>query len=160
MSLRHFQAIDHAKLKCNSAFYPNKLDLEFVCEGPSMTRQEFTDECDVNMIMARYEKGGVWPYPPNGVEPQFVDFVGMPDLQEALGAMDAARDAFMRLPAIVRKEFDNDAVRFVEFAQDGNNLGKMREWGLADPEKVPDEPMRVRVMPEPDAPPIVPTTAK
>lgn len=129
---------------------PHRRDVVTVPEGESMTRQEFTDECDVNQIMARYEKNGIWPVQNGMVEPRYLDFGNMPDnLMEALEQISQASEAFMMLPASVRKEFDNDAARFVEFASDGNNLGKLREWGLAEPEKVPPGPMEVKIVGEP-----------
>jgi len=99
----------------------------------SMTRQEFKDECDLNVLLAQYEKNGVWPPPLPGVEPQYLDVSEVPDLMGALEYMSKAEAAFMALPAKVRREFDNDPLRFVEFAENGENIGKMREWGLAPP---------------------------
>lgn len=126
------------------------------CELPSKTRQEFMEECDVNEIWRRYEsQGGKWPPPENGSIPTYVDFVGMPDLQGAMKSMIEAEDAFMSLPAAVRKEFDNDALRFVEFAS-GNapdRMEKLRAWGLAAPQKAPPEPISVKLVPEPNVPP-------
>ena len=139
-----------------SAFYPDRLEMNFEDSSPSMTRQEFADECDVNKIMERYEKGGMFPPMDPNREPMYLDFVGMPDLQQALACMMDAEEAFMRLPAVVRKEFDNDAMRFVEYAQNGDNLEQLRKWGLAEPEKAPDAPMRVEVVNPVEAPAIAP----
>lgn len=113
---------------------------------PSMTRGEFQEECDVNAIMQRYENTpGGWPFAPP-VE-NYVDFTAVPNnLQEAMSMMMAADEAFMRLPAKVRGEFDNDPLRFAEYAADARNLPRLREYGLAEPEKVPDPPMRVEVV--------------
>lgn len=138
-----------------SAFNPLAIQVDADIHGPSKTRQEFSDECDVNRIMAYYNASGVFPFKEKDA-PVYYDFVGMPDLQDALGQLYQAEEAFMTLPAIVRKEFDNDPVRFVEFAQDPDNIKRMREWGLADPEKVPEPPMRVEVIAPADAPAIVP----
>lgn len=114
--------------------------------GPSLTRQEFLDECDVNGIMDRFEKSGVWPYPEVDLAPRYFDATNVPDLQTALAVMIDAEEAFMSLPAKVRKEFDNSALKFVEFAGDPANLDQMREWGLAPPAKEPEAPMRVEVV--------------
>lgn len=114
--------------------------------GPSLTRQEFTEECDVNALMARYEKSGVWPMPPPNAEPRYLDLTEVPDFRSAMDMLRDAEAAFMTLPAKVRREFDNDPRAFVDFAQNPDNLAKMREWGLAAPEVVPDPPMRVEVI--------------
>lgn len=118
-------------------------------EGPSLTRQEFAEECDINILIDRYERVGVISHM-NVTPPQFLDVSEVPDLLEAQRILAAAGEAFMTLPAKIRREFDNDATQFVQFAQDPANLAQMREWGLAAPEKVPEPPMRVEVV---NAPP-------
>lgn len=125
---------------------------------PSLTRQEFKDECDINVIMAQYDKYGVISHQ-NQREPMYLDLSDIPDLALGLKIMNDAQAAFMTLPAVVRKEFDNDALKFVEFAQDEANVEKMREWGLAAPAAAPPEPQLVRVVPEPSdsAPPPSPS---
>lgn len=101
--------------------------------GPSMTRQEFAEECDINFVMAKYQRDGILPPPPNR-EPMYVDFTSMPS--DLLGTMKIVHDAeaaFMSLPAKVRREFENDPFEFAEFAAEPGNLDQLREWGLAPP---------------------------
>lgn len=124
------------------------VDLDASHDG--MCRQEFADECDINVLMATYEKTGVLNHF-NRATPQFLDVSEIPDLQLAMEVLHNATDAFMTLPAVVRREFDNDAVKFVEYAQDPKNVERMREWGLARPAPVEDKPIEVRVMNEPPA---------
>lgn len=115
------------------------------------TRQEFADECDINVLLARYEKTGVLNHY-SQVEPVYMDLSSVPDLQESLVVMREAERAFMTLPAQVRREFDNDAVKFVEYAQNPENIDKMREWKLAPPLPVEPPPTKVEVVnaPTPD----------
>lgn len=103
---------------------------------PSMTRQEFSEECDINVIMAQYDKTGIITHVADR-EPRYVDYAAAPDFMTAMNMMNEARDAFMSLPAKVRREFDNDPQAFVEFAQDSKNLDQMRIWGLAPPAPEP-----------------------
>ncbi|QCQ84831.1 DNA pilot protein [Blackfly microvirus SF02] len=117
-----------------------------------MTRQEFADECDINVLMAQYERTGVLSHF-NMATPQYLDVSEVPDLRSALDAVSSAQTAFMTLPASVRREFDNDPVKFVEFAQNPDNVGRMREWGLAAPERVADAPVRVEVVSTPESTP-------
>lgn len=106
--------------------------------GPSLTRQEFAEECDINFIMSRYEITGQLPMNNPG-PPQYLDLTMMPaDLQTALDLLNDAERAFMTLPAKIRREFDNDPQEFVAFASDPANLNQMREWGLAPPAQLPD----------------------
>ncbi|QCQ85046.1 internal scaffolding protein [Blackfly microvirus SF02] len=126
-------------LNCNgeelSSSYVEHDPVDFVPEGPSLTRQEFADECDINTLMAQYEKTGVINHF-NSATPQYYDLTEMPDtLMGSLEHMKNAEEAFMRLPALVRKEFDNDPISFVVYATDPENLTQLREWGLAAPEK-------------------------
>lgn len=122
-----FAEIDRA----NPALY-----VDCSCE-PSLTRQEFADDCDINTLMAKYETTGTINHF-NRQTPQYLDLGDVPDLQTSLSILHDATAAFMQLPATVRREFDNDPVKFVQFAADEKNLDKMREWGLAAP--IPPEP--------------------
>lgn len=111
--------------------------------GPSLTRQEFAEECDINAIMKRYDTvgGGPGGLPRhNDFPPFYADFSTMPtDLLGYMNLMHDAEVAFMMLPAVVRKEMDNDPMAFVEFASDPKNLDQMRKWGLA-PVPAPEAP--------------------
>lgn len=125
---------------------------------PSKTRQEFVEECDINTIMERYEASGAISHV-NRAEPVYLDTTLYPGLQGAMDAFREASYAFAQLPARVRKEFDNDPQRFVDFAVDPKNLDQMRDWGLAPPAAVSDAPVRVEVVSPagmPEAPSIVP----
>lgn len=127
-------------------FRPNRR-LATDIPGESITRQEFQQECDVNVLMERYNKTGLFPSMVNLTAPAYFDASEVPtDFRDVMDHMLAADAAFMSLPAHVRRDFDNDPVAFVEFAQKVDNLPKMREWGLAAPERVPDPPMRVEVV--------------
>lgn len=135
-------------------FYVKHEPVDLACtleEG--MTRQEFRDECDINVLMATYERNGSISHF-NRMQPQYLDVSDVPDLPQAIAVMQAAEAAFMTLPASVRREFDNNAVNFVEFAQQPSNLSKMREWGLAPPQAVAD------AISEPGGPPVAPEPSK
>lgn len=122
----------------------------FHTEGPSLTRQEFAEECDINSIMARYEGhviGGPGNLPP--AVPVYFDFASAPQtLLEFLTFMQDADRQFMTLPAQVRREFDNDAKLFVDFASDPDNLEQMRTWGLAAPAPAPEPSKPASAAPE------------
>lgn len=100
----------------------------------SMTRQEFAAECDINTIMKKYEVTGQLPQNMQGGEPVYFDTTTLPpDLMSAMAYLKSAEQAFMMLPAVVRREFDNDPVKFVDYGSNPANLEQMREWGLAPP---------------------------
>lgn len=136
--------------KLQSAYIPHD-PVDTHNDEPSLTVQEYAPDCDINNLMAQYERTGLLPHMANG-EPRYVDFTNVPDLREALHHLDDATRAFMSLPAIVRKEFDNDPKIFVDFASDPENVPQMRTWGLAPPEPTTPPPQRVEIVnpPPPD----------
>jgi len=124
----------------NSMVSLYRIDVQQEVGEKSMTRQEMAEECDINAIMKRYEKTGMIPVDSHGV-PQYLDLTMTPDnLMQAMDLMIEAEASFMLLPAETRKEFDNDAMRFVEFASNPDNVERMRTWGLAAPAPKDPEP--------------------
>lgn len=107
----------------------------------SMCRQEFAEECDINNIMRGYDIQDIGALMRQGLDPVYVDWTAMPStLMEFMHLQQSAEEAFMTLPAVVRKEFDNDPIAFCDYASDSANIEKMREWGLAP--KPPVESLR------------------
>lgn len=118
-------------------------------DGELLTRQEFRDECDVNVLMRKYEQSGFLPQ--SGGTPQFGDFADLPDFMTAQNTIRVANEAFAMLPARVRAEFDNDPAAFVEFASNPENIEDMRRWGLAPPaaaERAASAPPPADALPE------------
>jgi len=95
---------------------------------PSLTKQSFRDECDINNILRKFNVTGQLPI--GSVQPQYGDFSGITDYQSALNAVMAAQDSFLALPAKVRAKFDNDPALFVEFASDEANKDELKALGL------------------------------
>lgn len=139
-----------SRSKLNGMFVPHDpVDVFF--DEPSRTRQEFADECDINVLMKRFEATGVVSHV-NQREPMYIDVGdGVPDLRTAIDTVRAANEAFMSLPAAARAEFDNDPIRFVEYAYNPDNLDQMVKWGLAIPKPVV-VPTKVEVVNPPAAP--------
>lgn len=126
----------------NSPFIRSRYDqhdsVSFKVETPSMTRQEFKDECDVNIIVARHAETGLWDKnlkPPTRC-PQFIDIANAPDAMTAHNLFIQAREAFMSLPANVRRDMDNNPNELIAFVSDDNNYDKALEYGLVN--KRPD----------------------
>lgn len=122
------------------------------CSHDGKTRQEFAAECDINVLLAKYETTGVLNHY-SRMEPLYMDLGdGVPDLATALAYLERAQEAFMTLNASARREFDNDPVKFVQFAENPDNLPRMREWGLAPPLPVEPAPVKVELTNPPPAP--------
>ena len=96
---------------------------------PSRTKQSFREECDINVLMAKYQKQGVISHV-NPRQPVYADVTAALPFQEALAVVQAAQAAFSQLPATVRSRFENDPGRFVEFCSDPANLDEMGKLGL------------------------------
>lgn len=145
--------------KVSNDFYKsNGVDTVFNTEGPSLTRQEFAEECDINVLMSKYDThviGGPGNLSP--MEPMYADFTQVPDtLLGYMNFMDEAQRNFMSLPARVRREFDNNAHEFVAYASDPANLEQMRAWGLAPPAKPPEPAPVASPVPAPAPDPATP----
>lgn len=102
--------------------------------GEGLTKQSFRDECDINVIMSRYQQSGVLPVV-SVREGRFVDAPST-DYQEAMFQVADARSRFERLPARLRERFENDPGKLVAFLADDKNVAEARELGLVNPERV------------------------
>jgi len=98
--------------------------------GKSRTRQADAKDCDINAIMARYEKTGVLPVTQR--QALYVDVSEMGDYRTALHQVAEAEGLFMQLPAHVREQFANDPAVFLDFCSDEANQEAMVELGLLD----------------------------
>ncbi|UDN67647.1 internal scaffolding protein [robinz microvirus RP_82] len=105
---------------------------------PSMTKQEFKDECDINNIIKAYSQTGMLNHvAANAADGRYEDLPDNHELQDAILLVAAAEASFMSLPAKIRDRFGNDPVRFVEFTSNPDNLSEMHTLGLLRPDYVP-----------------------
>lgn len=95
---------------------------------PSMTKQSFKEECDINTIVRRFGLSGELPQ--GLVMPTYQDFEGVFDFQTAMNALIEAEDKFMQMPAHVRARFGNDPHEFVKFCSDEKNREEAAKLGL------------------------------
>jgi len=98
------------------------------CEEPSLAQQHFKDECDINMILEKFNVTGLLPQSP--ISPQYGDFTGIGDYHTALNRVIAAQDEFDGLPAQIRARFENDPAKLIEFLEDENNRPEAEKLGL------------------------------
>lgn len=92
------------------------------------TRQEFREECDINVLMSRYITRGVVP-PSVGIG-LYGDFSEVGDYQEALDTIQRAKAQFDWMDARVRERFKNDPAKLLEFIMDKGNLEEAKKLGL------------------------------
>lgn len=94
-------------------------------------KQEFKDECDINVIINRYKKTGNI-YHLNQSEPAYG--VAEPvTYHEALNLVMAAQEQFEQLPSQARKRFNNNPTEFMEYIHSNPDKKELFEMGLLDP---------------------------
>jgi phage internal scaffolding protein len=98
--------------------------------GESLTQQHHKDEADIHNIIAKYDTDGVILNVKKGVA-QYGDFSTVTDYHESLRTIQYAQENFLELPSDVRKQFDNDAGKFFDFASNPDNLDELVSMGLA-----------------------------
>lgn len=120
---------------------------------PSLTKQSFKTECDINHILARHSMETLRMG--QALNPgKFDDFTQVVDYPTALNAIMKAEDAFMTLPAKVRSRFNNDPQEFLEFATNVKNQDEWVTLGLATyrPGEAPTKPEVAPAKPKPKTP--------
>jgi phage internal scaffolding protein len=103
--------------------------------GSSKTKQSFKDECDINLMVERYEKTGLLPQMIND-NPAYGDFSNPLDYQSSLDLIMKADEQFMALPANIRDRFKDDAREFLAFVNDSKNSDELVSMGLATKKEV------------------------
>ena len=86
------------------------------------------DECDINKIIAKYDRTGVLTHV-NNFEARYEDLTGL-DYQTMLNTVANANSMFEGLPSEIRNQFANDPAKFISFMDDENNNEQMYEMGL------------------------------
>ena len=107
-----------------------------VNSGPTRTKQSFKDECDINNIMAKYQRTGLIDAV-SRIQPQYGDVVGF-DFQFAMDQIVQAQEMFMELPSSWRKRFHNDPREFVEFVGNPENREEAVRLGLIVEPEAPE----------------------
>lgn len=104
------------------------------------TQQHFKEESDINTIVRRFGVTGQMPVAPR--MPSYGDYDNVTDFKTAMDAWARAREDFDALPAQIRKRFDHDPQKLLEFVQDDKNRPEAEKLGLVPkrPEKLPEPP--------------------
>lgn len=120
-------------------------------DSPSRTVQSGKDDANINVIVKRFGLTG--QIKPNNVQPFYGDFSGVDDYQDAHNRLIAAKAAFAELPATTRERFANDPANLIRFVNNNDNYEEAKKLGLLRPVEAVPEPMPVRVIVDPSAPP-------
>lgn len=87
-------------------------------QGESLTEQRHVDDVDLNVIVQRFgiTDGSI---PNVNLDPsQFAETDDRLDLREIIDRSRRAQEAFMQLPAKIRKEFDHDPAQLWRFVNE------------------------------------------
>lgn len=95
----------------------------------SLAQQQFKDDADINNILDRWTRTGELPV--SARLPDFGDFTGPSDYQEALRLVHDADSMFSDLDAKVRARFHNNPAEFLDFMTDPRNVDEAISLGLA-----------------------------
>lgn len=121
-------------------------------EKPSMTKQSFKDECDINNIMRKYQNTGQLPAMIKS-NPTYGDFSKVGSYQESLHVVMKAQEQFDALSSKIRRRFDNDPAKFLEFCNNKENREEMIELGLIEVKKEELKPIKKEETPKEDKKP-------
>lgn len=117
--------------------------------GKGVTEQSHKKECDVNFIVAQFEKTGFIPHQ-NALQGVYGEFEEI-TFHEAMNIVTRGQELFQELPARIRSHFGNDPHNFLEFAGNPENAEALQELGLVA--EAPGEPGEETMPTAPEAPP-------
>ena len=106
-----------AKIAVRNKFHRMSVKAEH--SGKTMTKQSHREECDVNMILAKFQKTGAITHV-NDNQPQYSVHDGM-DFKEAMDIVTSSKELFAGLPSEIRTHFQNDPAEFLDYVNDPNN---------------------------------------
>ena len=115
-----------------------KVDMRKWCQRPGkrdeegnilyFTEQAHKKECDVNHIIAKYDRTGLLSHVQQ-IEARYGDVTGV-DFRTAQDLYLNAQKMFGSLPADIKKRFNQSAGDFLEFMENPNNRDEAIKLGL------------------------------
>jgi len=120
-----------ANLNFRTAYQKHKR-YPIMFEQPTLTKQAFKDECDINNIMSKYQKTGMVEHL-NQNNGEYGDFISYEDYHTSLNQILEAQETFNSIPSSIREKFNNNPAEFLEFAQNPDNHNQMVQFGMAHP---------------------------
>jgi phage internal scaffolding protein len=102
----------------------------------SMTDGSLKDEVDTKNIVKKYKQTGMVSHVSN-MQGTFSDVSAIPDYFTIMSKMKQAEEEFSHLPSQIRKKFDNDPAKMIDWLKDPKNDKEAVQLGLkawVDPE--------------------------
>lgn len=109
---------------------PPKVSIKFT--NPSLTEQCHKSDCDIDVILKRYQQTGflVNPLEQTDRTPMFGDFSDMEGYQELQNRMISIGEHFDSLPSRIRLMFGNDVGNYLQAMNDPQRTEELIGLGL------------------------------
>jgi len=104
-------------------------------KDPVLVEEHHANELDINKIIQKYSPRDVFKAV-NVVDDIIEDFTSFEDFQDVMNRVARSKEAFMELPAEIRRQFDNDPAKLVFFVQDKANYEEAVRLGLVEKKDV------------------------
>lgn len=130
------------------------------CADPSLTKQEFVEEADINVILNRFMRTG--EPPPMALPEHFIDMTHRPTYFEIQERLATASAMFYELPPKLRAEYQNEPAQWadaVSLAAARDDLEGLRALGIDAREKPQEPPKGTPPVPELQPAPAAPKAA-
>lgn len=101
-----------------------------------MTEQSHKNECDVNLIIKKYDRNGLIDHI-SRMEARFGDATAL-EFKEAMDLVTGATDMFNNLPAEIRGRFQNNPENLIGFMDNPDNREEAIKLGLIRGEWTPE----------------------
>lgn len=124
-----------------SPLVPENNRVQTIFTEPTITQQHFAAECNINQIIARFNKTGVLgdgkPTPPS-----YADVSLFGDFRESQEKIQKGKAAFAAMPVEVRRLAGGDPSRLWDVLVNPENRQILENAGVLNPRKppVPDNP--------------------
>jgi len=134
----------------------NRIQLTIPEDEVIRVEQAHKDEVNINNIVKRH---GMDLIAKTAALQQFkYDDNPNNDFQETMNMILKAEKSFSSVPSEIRKQFDNNPAKFMDFIHNGDNKQQLIDWGLAKAPETP-QPIEVVVTNQPETPPPTPGEA-
>lgn len=125
--------------RIRSAYDGSRVRVGVACTAAEdRTQQSFKDDCNINVLMKRYEKTGILPQG-RDLPMQYAD-VSAIDFQSSMDRVALVRGVFSQLDARTRLRFENDPEQMLEFVGNPENAAEAVKLGLLPKAAVKSEP--------------------
>lgn len=94
---------------------------------PSLTKQEYSEELDINNIIKKFQTTGELPNIKRGF---YADVTQLPDYHEAMNIVAETNQNFATLPAAIRSRFNNNPAEMLDWVADPKNAQEATKMGL------------------------------